>query len=140
MSQKIINNILTDEWFKARVIKGKNRGKKLGFPTVNLKPFRPLDFKFGVYLSQIKIEDQIYQGLFHYGPRPTFKEKKPVLEIYILDFNQDLKLETKSQFKLLKYLRETKKFKNKEQLSKQISNDIIKTKQYFKKFKKEKYG
>lgn len=140
MSQKIINNILTDKWFKARVIKGKNRGKKLGFPTVNLKPFRPLDFEFGVYLGQIKIGNQIYQGLLHYGPRPTFKEKKPVLEIYILDFNQDLKLETKIQFKLLKYLRETKKFKNKEQLSKQISNDIIKTKQYFKKFKKGKYG
>lgn len=123
MSQKIINNILTDKWFKARVIKGKNRGKKLGFPTVNLKPFRLLDFKFGVYLGQIKIGNQIYQGLFHYGPRPTFKEKKPVLEIYILDFEQKIKSNSKVQFKLLKYLRRTIKFKTKAALINQIKKD-----------------
>lgn len=133
--QKIINNILADKWHQGVVIKGKGRGKKLGFPTVNLrlsnsKILKPL--KYGVYSCQVKIDNQICQGLFHYGPRPTFKEKKPVLEIHVLNFNKQIKTGTKIKFKLLKYLRKTKRFKNEQELIIQIKNDIMKTRQYFK--------
>jgi len=78
----------------------------------------------GVYSCKIKINRQIFKGLLHYGPRPTFKELNPSLEIHVLDFNKEIKKGKKIQFKLLKYLRKIKKFKTKEDLVKQIRKDI----------------
>lgn len=127
MSQKIINNILAEKWHQGVVIKGKGRGRRLGFPTINLrfsssKILKLL--KYGVYSCQVKIDNQIYQGLLHYGPRPTFREKKPVLEIHVLNFNKQIKTGIKIKFKLLKYLRRTKNFKTKNSLINQIRRDI----------------
>lgn len=144
---------LGGEWIKSAVIKGSGRGKTLGFPTLNLKlktaqhwvlgdfkndlktpprwhPAESRDdsseveeIEYGVYSCKVKIKNQIYKGLLHYGPRPTFGCSKPALEIHVLDFNEEIKPGKKIQFKLLKYLRKIKKFKRKEELVKQIRKD-----------------
>ena len=158
-NQKTINSIVTENkninpnksWFEAKVVKGKGRGKKLGFPTINLdykmvrlqdykkiklyksKSIGLQDYKHGVYLCQIEIPSNLmlYQskhlktyGLLHFGPRTTFAELKPVLEIYILNFGSKIKIGTLVNFKIVKFLRPTKKFLSRQQLKKQIRKDI----------------
>ena len=147
MSKKSIKSILADNWYEGVIIKGRGRGKTLGFPTINLTPGVILipslvegegspdkKWKFGVYSCQVKIDNQIYSGLLHYGPQPTFKEQEPSLEIHILSSSCDSKLASchpersegsQIQFKPLKYLRPIKKFNNKEALIKQIKKDIL---------------
>jgi len=117
-------------WLKAITIAGKKRGRKIGFPTLNFqvlglksKLFIKI-LKFGVYTSEIKIYDRKYLGLLHYGPRLTFQEKKPVFEAYILGFKKKVLPGFKLWFKILKYWRKTEKFKNKQDLAKQIKIDI----------------
>lgn len=120
-------------WIRALVVKGKKRGRRIGFPTINLKPLEPKnimgkDFlrkiKKGVYFCHLKIKNQIYYGLLHYGPRLTFKEENPTFETYVLNFNQIVKPGIKIKFKLLKYLRKTQKFKCQADLARQIKKDI----------------
>ena len=133
INQANINNIVADKWFVGRAVKGSGRGKTLGFPTINLTTdqFNNVAMKqwnkieMGVYLCQIKIDDQIYKGLLHYGPKPTFGYSRPGLEIHVLDFNKEIKKGEKIQFKLLKYLRKIKKFKTGNALINQIKKDIL---------------
>ena len=162
MSKKSIKSILADEWYKAKVIKGSGRGRKLGFPTINLTLPRSWEQKHGVYVCLVKIKDNqsqtkvcyykksihYYKGLLHYGPRLTFKETEPSLEIYITPPRSEqvtsrgwgritpprwhkvtprgwfIKEKTEVEFKLLKYLRKTKKFKDKTSLINQIRRDV----------------
>lgn len=108
----------------AEVIKGKGRGKKLGFPTANLdvSQIRKLNLDFGVYICEVKFRSKSYYGLFHYGQKKTFKEGISV-EIYILDFKGDLYGE-KITVKIGKKIRGIKNFKNSEELKQQIQKDI----------------
>lgn len=134
MIKKSIKSILADNWYEGIIIKGRGRGKTLGFPTINLKPLNFETFKlfdYGVYSCQVKINNKIHQGLLHYGPRPTFKEKDPSLEIHLLsnlchpDPEPVERERSIVQFKPLKYLRPIKKFKTKEALTGQIKKDSL---------------
>ncbi|OGD52603.1 hypothetical protein A3J78_01235 [Candidatus Beckwithbacteria bacterium RBG_13_35_6] len=137
MSSTIINTILPDKWLTTKVVKGSGRGKRLGFPTINLdyKITKLQDYKWGVYLCEIKFPNNlilyysnslVHFGLLHYGPRATFKEFKPQLEIYIFDFNKNIKAGEKVKFRLIRLIRKTKKFDSSEELVKQIRKDVKK--------------
>lgn len=78
------------------VVHGEQRGRTLGFPTANL----PLDpefmvLRFGVYLVRVRVEGMEtnpdgYFGLGSVGVKPTFGHYDPLLEVYLIDFGQDL--------------------------------------------------
>jgi len=106
--------------FQAKVIWGKSRGRKLGFPTANLD-IQELDIPHGVYLVNILVKNKKYKGLMHYGYRETFHEEAGV-EVYIQNFNQDIYQE-KIQVEILLYIRQIKKFKDSQELKKQIKED-----------------
>jgi len=80
---------------KARIIKGKGRGKEIGRPTANLdipeKKCIPMD---GVYVGRARLGKKKYDCLISIGQRPTFKDNsiddKSLFEIHILDFNQEI--------------------------------------------------
>lgn len=105
------------------VKKGQGIGKKLGFPTLNLNPARASkNFKFGVYAVQVKTPVGEFNGVLHYGPRPTVGA--PVsLEIYCIGLKKNLYGERISVL-IKKRLRAVKKFKNAEELKIQIGKDI----------------
>lgn len=124
INQMITTTILPDVWFQGIAKKGMGRGKKLGFPTINLKLNRQFSLKHGVYVCQTKIDNITYHGLLFYGPRPTFKEKRPSLEIFLLNFNQPVNLDKKISFRLIKFIRPVKKFTSAEQLIAQIHKDL----------------
>ncbi len=108
------------------VAKGVGRGKKIGFPTINLSigddMIKP---KFGVYFAKVTHDNNYFYGLVNIGVRPTFGAfEKPILEMHILDFSGNL-YNCAVKIELLKFLRPEKKFDNVEELKKQIYSDII---------------
>ncbi len=92
----IANRLLGRRYsIKAKIIKGKGRGRKIGRPTANLEIPRekciPMN---GVYVGRAKLGKKKYDCLISIGQRPTFKERSTndnnVFEVHILDFNQDI--------------------------------------------------
>lgn len=111
-------------WYSGLVIKGKGRGTRLGFATINLSFEKNIDIKHGIYLCLVKINNQEYRGLLHWGPIPTFKEQKPAAEILIQEQIPNLSIGTKVFFQPERYLRRIIKFAKLEDLSAQIKKDL----------------
>jgi riboflavin kinase/FMN adenylyltransferase len=113
------------------VSKGKGRGKKLGFPTANIKPINPRpNLNNGVYASLIKVNKQIYQSVTHVGPAETFDESEKKIETYIFNFDQSI-YEKEVWLELVKYLRAVQKFENVSVLVEQIKEDCKNSKDFF---------
>ncbi|OEG71049.1 hypothetical protein ATZ36_03085 [Candidatus Endomicrobiellum trichonymphae] len=112
--------------------KEKGEGKKLGFPTVNLRVNSDKLLPKGVYISLISQGERIYPSLTNIGIRSTFdRRNKIVPETHILDFKGEWKkLQTKVM--LLKKMRNEKKFASAEALKVQISKDVSAALQFFK--------
>jgi len=118
------NKLLNRDWsIEGKVIKGKKRGRKIGFPTCNIKLNNYVLPRLGVYAVKVKGNNFSKKGIANVGYRPTFKEKSLLLETNIFGINKNLynKVLTIS-FK--KFIRAEKKFKNLEYLKKQIKIDI----------------
>jgi riboflavin kinase / FMN adenylyltransferase len=107
------------------VIYGDELGRKIGFPTANIKPVS--EYKLipnnGVYLVKSEINGKNYFGMMNIGVRPTVTEsQKLTLEVYFMDFNGDIYGQT-LKIKFLDFIRKEKKFISVEELKKQIEKD-----------------
>jgi riboflavin kinase/FMN adenylyltransferase len=116
------------------VQKGFSRGSALGFPTANISIDESyVLLKNGVYAGSITIGDckKPLQSLINIGNNPTFGFRNTLIEVYILNFNENIynKIIT---VKFLKYLRPEKKFASPDYLIAQIKEDIKDTRIYFK--------
>ncbi len=123
------NLLLGRQWSViGKVIKGNQRGRKIGFPTCNLKLDNYIIPKLGVYSVNISSNSfNKKKGIANIGYRPTFNGKSLVLEVNIFGINKNLyKKELKVDF--IKFLRPERKFKDMHDLKKQIKIDIIKSK------------
>ena len=107
--------------FKAKVIAGKGRGRRLGFPTANLDK-TDLDIEHGVYFVEVMINSRSYKGLLHFGPRKTFNEEVS-LELYVKGFNFDI-YHQDVKIKIIRKIREVKRFTSVDGLKKQIRKDL----------------
>jgi riboflavin kinase/FMN adenylyltransferase len=106
-------------------------GKKLGFPTVNLKVSKDKILPPGVFASAILKGDKIYPAITSIGNRPTFKLGNAIVpETHILNFKGDWG-KSKTKVRLLKKIRAEKKFSSPEELKKQITKDINKARKFF---------
>lgn len=113
--------------FESTHIKGKGRGKPMGFPTINLKIPGDFELEEGVYAAKVTIENKIFIGALHYGPVPTFNENEQSLEVFLLgSSNNELEnLDDKRiNVEIEKYLRPIIKFKLVKELVKQIEEDV----------------
>ena len=72
-----------------KVIKGKMRGRTIGFPTCNLKISNYILPKLGVYAVLVKYKKKLRKGIANIGYRPTFKGKNLLLETNIFGFKQN---------------------------------------------------
>ena len=115
--------------FWGKVRKHNQRGKKLGFPTANTNLTQKIPD--GIYISKTKIQDRQYPSLTFVGEAKTFNEKRFHAETYILDFNQDIYGKWIS-VKLLKKIRDNKKFNSAEELIEQMKKDEQEARKYFK--------
>lgn len=112
------------------VQKGKHRGKDLGFPTANIPLTQTIDD--GIYVSLVSVDEMEYQALTFIGIAETFDETERFAETYILDFDEDIYGKILI-ITLLKKLRENQKFTTVEALVKQMNDDTMKAREYFKK-------
>ena len=125
---KEANKLLNRNWsVDGKVIKGKKRGRKIGFPTCNLKMGNYVIPRLGVYAVKVNASDFHKNGVANVGFRPTFNGQNLLLETNIFGINKNLYNKVISvSFK--KFIRPEKKFKNFEYLKKQIKFDIKKAK------------
>ena len=119
-----INKLLNRKWcIEGRVIKGKKRGRKIGFPTCNMDLSSYVIPKLGVYAVKVNFGKLNKDGIANIGFRPTFKGQSLLLETNIFGINKNLYNKILSiSFK--KFIRPEKKFRNFEYLRKQIKLDI----------------
>lgn len=110
--------------FSGRVVKGKQLGRQLGFPTANLECADPLKLipANGVYAVNVVVRNSQYNGMLSIGTRPTFDNGARSVEVNIFDFDGDIYGENvKLIFK--NYLRADQKFDGVDALVQQICLD-----------------
>ena len=119
-----VNRLLGRSWCViGKVIKGQRRGRKIGFPTCNLKLNDYVVPKRGVYAVKVKSNNFYKNGIANVGYRPTFNGQKLLLETNIFGINKNLYNKVIGiNFK--KFIRPEKKFRNLKYLKKQIKLDI----------------
>ncbi len=128
---KEIEKMLGRKYFiEGKVIHGKHVGFE--FPTANIK----IDYEKipaqGVWIVEVEYNKRKFGGIANIGVAPTLKnEKKPLIEVYILNFHKKIYNKT-LKIIFLKKIRDEKKFKNKKDLTEQVKNDIKIAKNFFK--------
>ena len=76
--------------FSGRVVRGKQLGRTLGFPTANLDA-ESTDLARGVYAVRVRLESgEERMGMMNVGRHPTLPEGPATVEINLLDFEGDL--------------------------------------------------
>tara|TARA_B100000963_G_scaffold172701_1_gene150214 strand:+ start:5996 stop:6904 length:909 start_codon:yes stop_codon:yes gene_type:complete len=122
------NKLLKRFWcIKGKIIRGAKRGRKIGFPTCNIEMGNYVIPKLGVYSVHVNIGKFNRSGIANLGYRPTFNGQNLLLEVNIFGIKKNLyDKEINVYFK--KFIRSEKKFKNVEQLKRQIKLDIVNAK------------
>ena len=108
----------------SRVVEGAQRGRTIGFPTLNLgpPPARKLLPPEGVYAVRVQTSRGPLGGMMNLGPRPTFGDLATSLEAHLFDTDGDF-YGADVRIDFIKRLRETRKFASAEQLRKQLHHD-----------------
>lgn len=107
------------------VCHGEARGRTLGFPTANLaiESHRIIP-RYGVYLVSATIDNgPTLYGLGNVGVKPTFREQPPLLEVFLMDFNEDI-YGCRMEVDFLAFLRPERRFNSAEELIGQMHQDV----------------
>jgi len=123
---KRTNRLLDRSWsIEGRVQRGRQQGKKIGFPTCNIDIKDYVIAMPGVYAVKVKKKDsnKSLKGIANLGYRPTFDQKKILLEVHIFNFSGNLYNKYLS-VDFTKFIRKEKKFKDVNQLKIQIQRDL----------------
>jgi len=136
-SSEVRSAILAGEIEKARsllgywpiidgeVVRGEQRGRRIGFPTANIAPAEEILLPpQGVYVARVEVSGEWYDGVVNIGVKPTFGSGlTQTTEVHILDFAGNIYGQNISLF-LLKRLRSEMAFSSVEELKSQIGRDI----------------
>jgi riboflavin kinase/FMN adenylyltransferase len=120
------NKLLNRKWSIEGVVqKGRQLGKKIGFPTCNIDIKDYVLAKPGVYAVKVLRENKSksLNGIANLGYRPTFNQRKILLEVHLFNFTGNLYNKYLS-VEFLKFIRNEKKFKDIKQLRAQINIDL----------------
>jgi riboflavin kinase/FMN adenylyltransferase len=123
-----------------RVVAGNKLGKKIGFPTANIQLKHNRPPLSGIFVVEVELEEhgsaslvsrKRIQGVASLGVRPTVHEHgEPVLEVYLLDFNQEI-YGHHLRVHFLHKLRDEHKYVDLEMLVRQIEKDVTCARAYF---------
>jgi riboflavin kinase/FMN adenylyltransferase len=113
-----------DYFLTGSVVRGKQLGRTIDFPTANLKIEE--DYKLipknGVYIVKSLIDGQTIFGMMNIGFNPTVNGKKQSIEIHYFDFNSDL-YNQKIRVSILQRIRSEQKFESVDLLKEQLKKD-----------------
>jgi len=123
---KTANKYLNRNWSIEGVVqKGRMMGRKIGFPTCNIELGDYIEAKSGVYAVKVYRENKknCLKGIANLGYRPTFNQRKILLEVNLFNFSGNL-YNKKLIVEFTKFIRKEKKFDGIDQLRKQITLDL----------------
>jgi riboflavin kinase/FMN adenylyltransferase len=110
------------------VVKGKQLGRTLGYPTANIQVGDPCKLipADGIYAVQVKYQDCLYKGMLSIGMNPTVNGTERTIEVNILNFEKEL---YGKQIKIyfVQRIRDEKKFAGLEELKQQLHKDKLET-------------
>lgn len=116
---------------EGRVVRGKERGHVLGFPTANLHPQNRVIPARGVYVTGTLIDGQWRRSVTNVGVRPTFEsDTEPSVETFVIDWSGDLYGDV-VRVRFLHRLRDERRFNSLEELRAQIQRDVQRAENYF---------
>jgi riboflavin kinase/FMN adenylyltransferase len=105
------------------VVHGRERGRKMGFPTANIQSRTECLPPDGVYATRIVLADGAHASITNIGMRPTFAEPERTIEAHIFDFDRDIYGED-VKLELVERIRPERKFESAEMLGAQIASDL----------------
>lgn len=106
-----------------QVIKGKQLGRVLGFPTINLDYNKEyLTPRGGVYFTLVEYDGLYYKGVTNVGYNPTVEDGKLSIETHMLDFNKNVYGE-ELRVHFIHRIRDEKKFNSLDELALRINED-----------------
>jgi riboflavin kinase/FMN adenylyltransferase len=112
------------------IIEGRKLGRKIGFPTANIKPFseHKLIPSNGVYAVEVQLDKKVMPGMLSIGSNPTVNADKNFrsIEVNILNFDEDIYGRIITVM-FRKKLRDEKKFGSLAELAKQMEQDKLDT-------------
>lgn len=112
------------------VVHGVNRGKIMGFPTINFETVFELIPGNGVYITEVEFDGKKWPSVTNIGYNPTFDGNKLMVETHILDFGGDL-YDREIVIYFHERIRAEQKFKDMADLMAQIGRDVERARQYF---------
>lgn len=106
------------------VQRGRQLGRKLGFPTANVRLEDYVAPKFGVYATRTRLQDgRRLPGVANIGVNPTVEGiTKALLEVWLFDFDEDLYDQT-IETDLIAFLRPEEKFAGLDAMAAQVMRD-----------------
>ena len=106
---------------------GRQLGRRLGFPTANLRAHNELFPPNGVYAAKAWFRETEFGGVVNIGVRPTVENEtgERLLELHLFDFDRQI-YEEDIEVDFLAYLRPEQKFSGVEELRTQIQRDAEK--------------
>jgi riboflavin kinase/FMN adenylyltransferase len=107
-----------------RVVHGEERGRLLGFPTLNVEISDPRKLlpPEGVYAVRVQTPSGPFDGMMNLGPRPTFGDERLGLEAHLFDASGDW-YGAAVRLDFIARLRATQKFPSVDALVEQLQRD-----------------
>ena len=116
---------------RGTVIKGKQLGRTIGFPTANIEyPAGAILPKEGVYITLCKIGENKYCSITNVGEKPTVSDERKNIETAIGDFDADIYGE-QIEIEFFSRIRDISKFESLDKLKEQLSEDMNMAKSFF---------
>ncbi|WP_294283962.1 bifunctional riboflavin kinase/FAD synthetase [uncultured Chryseobacterium sp.] len=105
------------------VVHGKKIGRTIGYPTANIETDSiKLLPKKGAYIVEVFVNGQQYKGMLSIGTNPTVNGEKLTVEVYILNFEDDI-YDEKITVKFRDFLHDEIKFEGLEKLIERLDED-----------------
>lgn len=118
-------------FFSGKVMKGKQLGRTIGFPTANLELLEPFKLlpKKGAYVVYSMLKGTRIFGMMNIGHNPTLGENERTIEVHFFDLKEDL-YDSVLCISLLAFIRPEEKFSSVEALKTQLHKDRDFSKKY----------
>lgn len=118
-------------FFSGKVMKGKQLGRTIGFPTANLELLEPFKLlpKKGAYVVYSMLKGARIFGMMNIGHNPTLGENERTIEVHFFDLKEDL-YDSVLCISLLAFIRPEEKFSSVEALKTQLHKDRDFSKKY----------
>ena len=114
-----------------KIAHGQKLGRQLGYPTINIKLGDKTLIVKGIFAVHVKgIDNRVLKGVASIGTRPTVAGVDTILEVYILDFDENV-YGRSVNVEFLHKIRDEQKFDSLEELTRNMDRDTERAIAYF---------